>query len=298
MKSIIRFIKALGTLIAKIPVIIIKGLLGPDEYDENGRRIRGGKIRGIGGKQMKQQTDYDNLSDAEEISASKRFLNGLKEDLGGELVTRRDDDGSMDFFYLKFSYRDRPCRVVMDPSWGTPELQIKMKNTTGILAIKHNMKMKQEHITVDPEWDAVDKRSVKLFLAPGIIIDEYHDEMSAMVTLIQEMPEGLIGEITAFIADSNVEYLLYDAMIIDAEFGSDIFKRNYREQLPAILDMFMSHCEFFESGNRNISPKPKVYISGRPAMTGSIPGITECSYCHAAVLRTAGGACGNCGAPL
>ncbi len=248
---------------------------------------------------MKTKEYYD-YEYREQVQLCKKVLGTIGESTGGEIFERFGDDPEepVENIFLAFTHEERPFRVYIYLSWGDPELHARIDNRTGVLSIKYDPEVKPVEEKEIEVWDVIDRREKRLFLKPGLYIEEYDDELEDMVSTIRSLPESFIDEVEGMMKKYEASSILYDSMVIDLEFERDIVEADYTDIVPECVTILDAHARILESGNREVHAKPKVYIQGKPALKAGVEGTVRCRYCSALVIAGISGKCSQCGATL
>jgi len=133
--------------------------------------------------------DFSDLDTEQKIAFCQQRLGSWSSLLGGQVVTKTDDDQ----VELRTRIGERATRIVVDYDTGWTDVQTKVTNTTGVLVLWWDPDKQPHDSAHDPEWDSGSEQ--RLFLAPGLYIEEYPDEAKAMWELVGRLPQPLIQEI-------------------------------------------------------------------------------------------------------
>jgi hypothetical protein len=232
--------------------------------------------------------EFSDLETDQKIAFCQQRLGTWSSLLGGQVVTKTDDDQ----VELRTRIGERATRVVVDYDTGWTDVQTKVANTTGVLVLWWDPDKQPTDGAHDPEWDSGSEQ--RLFLAPGLYIEEYPDEAKAMWELVGRVPQPLMHEIVQAMP-TRISQLKVDADVIMMRFQPNF------DQLPdpahlqwvfALADRIARH---FEGGSESVASKPKLYISGKAA---NIANVASCPHCNTVVDLSQGSFCFNCGAPM
>ncbi len=232
--------------------------------------------------------EYSDLEEEQRIAFCQQRLGAWSGVMGGQVVTDVEDDR----VELRTRVGDRATRIRVDFDTGWTDVETKLANTTGVLVLSWDAD-KQPTNAPDPEWD--DGSEQRMFLAPGLYIEEYPEEAKAMWELVGRMPQPLVQEIIQAMP-TRISYLKIDADHISLRFEPD-----FHELPPDVsaVQWVFAMCDriarFFESGSDSVASKPKLYISGKAA---NIANMASCPHCNTVVDLSEGSFCYNCGAPM
>jgi hypothetical protein len=232
--------------------------------------------------------DFSDLETEQKIALCQQRLGAWAGLLGGQVVTKTDDDQ----VELRTRLGERATRVVVDYDTGWTDVQTKLANTTGVLVLWWDPEKQPNDGAHDPEWDGGSEQ--RMFLAPGLYIEEYPDEAKAMWELIGRVPQPLMHEIVQAMP-TRISYLKIDADVIEMRFEPRFDQLPEPSQLQWVFQLADRIARQFEGGSESVAAKPKLYISGQAA---NIATIASCPHCNTVVDLSQGSFCFNCGAPM
>jgi hypothetical protein len=232
--------------------------------------------------------DFSDLETEQKMAFVQQRLGQWSSQLGGQVVTKSDDDQ----VELRTKIGERAMRVVVDYDTGWTDIQTKLANTTGVLVLWWDPDKQPDGNAHDPEWDGGSEQ--RMFLGPGLYIEEYPDEAKAMWELVGRVPQELMGEIVQAMP-TRFSYLKVDADMIDLRFQPNFDKLPDPSQLQWVWGLVDRIARHFEGGQESVAAKPKLYISGKAA---NIANVVSCPHCNTVIDLSQGTFCFNCGAPL
>lgn len=232
--------------------------------------------------------DFSDLETEQKLAFCQQRLGYWGSVLGGQVVTKTDDDE----VELRTRLGERAVRVVVDYDTGWTKVQTKLANTTGVLVLWWDADKQPTDAAHDPEWDGGSEQ--RLFLAPGLYIEEYPDEAKAMWELIGRTPQPLMQEIVQAMP-TRISQLRIDADMIEMRFEPNFDQLPDPSQLQWVFGMADRIAAHFEGGQESVSAKPKLYIGGKAA---NIANMASCPHCNTVVDLSQGSFCFNCGAPM
>lgn len=232
--------------------------------------------------------DFSDLDTDQKLAFCQQRLGAWSSVLGGQVVTKTDDDQ----VELRTRIGERPTRVVVDYDTGWTDVQTKITNTTGVLVLWWDPEKQPQDSAHDPEWDSGSEQ--RMFLAPGLYIEEYPDEAKAMWELVGRVPQPLMHEIVQAMP-TRISHLTIDADGIAMRFEPHFDQLPDPVHLQWVFDMAERIARHFEGGGESVASKPKLYISGKAA---NIMSVASCPHCNTVVDLSEGSFCFNCGAPM
>ncbi len=232
--------------------------------------------------------EFSDLDSEQRLAFCQQRLGSWSGVLGGQVVTNSDDDQ----VELRTRVGERATRVVVDYDTGWTDIQTKVANTTGVLVLWWDPDKQPNNNAHDPEWDSGSEQ--RMFLAPGLYIEEYPDEAKAMWELVGRLPQPLVQEIIQAMP-TRISYLKVDADMIEMRFQPNFDQLPDPASLQWVFAMADRIARHFEAGTDSVSSKPKLYIAGKAA---NIANMASCPHCNTVVDLSEGSFCYNCGAPM
>ena len=232
--------------------------------------------------------DYFSWEDEQKLDYCKRFLGQVGPVLGGNIHVDEDDDE----IELRTQIGARPARIIIDYDSGWVSVEAKLTNTVGVLVLNWDPDKKPKQSS-DP-WD--EDKELRLFIGPGVFIEEYPDEANEMMQLVGRLPPQMIQEFVAAMP-TRFPRISVDATALKVNFKPEVHEiQNPPQLFSMVFGMIDRAGRVFESGQAEVSAKPRVYIGGKPAdaMMGAMP----CPYCRTICDPTQGAFCPHCGAAL
>lgn len=232
--------------------------------------------------------DFSDLESDQRIAFCQQRLGGWSSVLGGQVVTKTDDDQ----VELRTRIGDRPTRVIVDYDTGWTDVEAKIANTTGVLVLWWDPDKQPENNAHDPEWDGGSEQ--RMFLAPGLYIEEYPDEAKAMWELVGRLPQQMVHEIVQAMP-TRISHMRIDADKLSMRFEPRLDQISDPAAMQWVFGLTDRIARVFEGGNESVASKPKLYIAGKAA---NVANMASCAHCNTVVDLSQGSFCFNCGAAM
>lgn len=243
------------------------------------------------------EDEWDDWDDPQKLEYCKRVLELLKGAYGGGKLRKVT---SNDEVQLRITVGGHPATVVIDYDSGWLELKMKFVNRRGWLRLDYDADKRASDFAADPndEWEEDDEggQVVKVF-ADGVYVEEFEYEATPMIALFEAAPAALRTMIIESLQRRTFTRLFVDAEVIEVGLDPDIYEipdlKLFCDERFAILGAV---AKYFGEGTESITPKPRVYIQGRPVAPNQPPQRITCAYCSTPYTLDDDPRCPSCGA--
>lgn len=129
-------------------------------------------------------------------------------------------------------------------------------------------------------------------VGPGVYLEHFPGERGVpMREVLAAMPAAALQEMGRLMREGRVERLITDNDRVQIEFA-DYREIPLREVVALALDVSSRMASTLEVGEKQIAPRPRVFIGGEAVAAG--PRV-RCLFCGGAVVLDAQGRCPTCG---
>ncbi|MEO8699900.1 MAG: hypothetical protein ABI867_07640 [Kofleriaceae bacterium] len=165
-------------------------------------------------------SSWDDLDSDQQWAYIASALGTLSSFADGKVKDDREDNSQMHF---TGTYLGRPLRIIVD-SDGKPEVHIKVKaHERGHISVDYDPEAVPKP-PGDPIWDA--DESVRLFLAPGVFIDEPPSDLEEMKARLTPAMPRLIPDLLVagnagrvIVSEEEIEMSWFHNRVVDGDFA-------------------------------------------------------------------------------
>ena len=234
--------------------------------------------------------EFDSLeSEDEKVEYLFNLLKPVLEKTAGRLRHVKKDEEVQ----CSGKYEGRSVRIIMDASTGGLKVEMKIRNTAGIIRILYDPDAEPEDHGPDAEWDSGEEQ--RFFMAPGFYIENYPDRLASEKKVLETLDPQELKNITALMRRLGIGWVYAESGLLSCGLFESLFDG---DEISGIIQALHRFAVQFEKEGDQVPAGPSVILGGAEINPELVPAFIVCPFCNSKVTAGRNRKCPNCGAGL
>jgi len=236
---------------------------------------------------MREFNDLDN--DKEKVEYLRDILAPIAEKTGGSVrhVPKEDE------VQCSGAYEKRSFRIIMDTDTGGLNIEMKLRNTVGIMDLNYDPEAESSADAPEPEWDEGEEQ--RHFLAPSFYLEGYPADLEKEKKILETLDPAEVELITALMTKLGIGWVKANSSFLSCGLFESLFDP---AAILGLVQALHRYAAQFEKGGEQVAQAPSLVIGGVAVNPKLVAAIQTCPFCHSNVEVGKDRKCPNCGAGL